>query len=182
MIKLKKIEDLKLLNRPDVSEDMRIIVGGYLRLLVDSLCPEEADVDSYNLEKDGYIVVLTAEDNPDSLKEVGLSEGLMGGFSPEWVEMNTFENETVYSLGFMYDNDFMMIFYLSDTLFKDRTDLYEYLQDHIDESFLDPALYSDPEDFNIEDFDGSFLDPEFDFDDDEEEYDDDPEDEYTGDE
>lgn len=88
----------------------------YFNHLTESLAPPGCDPDEYDLTKDGYIVVLQEEDNPYSLPEVGLAEGLMVTFpGPEFIEKEFLSDGTIlFRMVFLYMNDYAMTFFFSN--------------------------------------------------------------------
>ena len=96
----------------------------YLEALRESLEPDTA-MEQFSLARHGYIVILEASDDVRDLREVGMrpeQKGLLGSW-PEWVELVTLEDgSTIYRIGIMYDNDFMMLFYSSPGQFDEQVE------------------------------------------------------------
>lgn len=134
MIKVKKKADLNQLKScPEISPAYYQLVEQYFLQLIEALCPPEINPEKYNLEKDGFIVVLGSEDDPHKLDQVGLPNGLTGSFfGPEWSEYHELPDGTnVYQIAYLMDNDFVMIYYLDNRLWQDDPDVQQFLRDTV---------------------------------------------------
>lgn len=132
MIKIKTKADLEhLRNCREVSTAYYELVELYFKQLVDALCPPEEDSDLYNLENDGYIVVLDSRDDPHRLSSVGLPDGLANSFpGPEWSEYHELPDGTkVYQIAYMMDNDYVMFYYIWDQLWLNDPVIQQFLAD-----------------------------------------------------
>jgi len=134
LIKIKTMSDLNQLNIPEIGEEYRKLVSDYTKLLISSMLSLEDDENEYSLENDGYVVVITKDDDIDNLHGVGLNGSLCDPDAwPEWVERHDFSNgESFYQIAFMMDNDFIMIFYLDAKLLKNDPKAKEYLDSMCD--------------------------------------------------
>jgi hypothetical protein len=134
MIIIKNKNDLDELKESNlISADFYNLVENYFKSLIKGLCPPEEDPDLYNLEKDGYIVVLEEQDNPHSLPKVGLPNGIAHSYlGPEWTEYYQLDDGTnVYQIAYLMDNDFIMIYYINEKFWKDDPIIQEFLQDQL---------------------------------------------------
>lgn len=134
MIKIKTQADLKQLKScAEVSPDYYQIVAHYTLQLIESLCPLEIDPTQYNLENDGIVVVLTSEDNPHKLAEVGLPDGIANSFpGPEWIEFHELSDGTgVYQIVYLFDNSYAVTYYLEKNLWLDDPIIQQFLQEQI---------------------------------------------------
>lgn len=132
MIKIKTKADLEeLIVCTEISPAYYQLVEQYFLQLIEALCPPEFNPDQYSLENDGYIVVLTREDNPHKLGQTGLPDGLANSFpGPEWSEYHELSDDTyVYQIAYLMDNDYMMIYYMDDCLWQDDPVMQQFLQD-----------------------------------------------------
>lgn len=148
MIKIKTIADLiKLKIHPEVNPDYYQLVEGYFSQLIEELCPEDCNPDLYNLERDGYIVVLTSDDDPHKLAEVGLPDGIANSFpGPEWSEYHELSDGTnVYQIVYMMTNDFFMIYYMNEQLYPDDPVIQQFLQDQWAEDTFEILKAGDPD-------------------------------------
>lgn len=148
MIKIKTKADLNQLKScTEVSPAYYQLVEEYFSQLIEELCPEDYDPDLYNLERDGYIVVLTSEDNPHKLAEVGLPNGIANSFpGPEWSEYHELSDGTnVYQIVYMMTNDFFMIYYLDACLWPNDPIMQQFLQDQWAESTFNDIEAGDPD-------------------------------------
>lgn len=132
MIKIKTKSDLKLLEScPDISPAYYNLVELYFLQLMEALCPPESDPEQYNLENDGYIVVLECQDDPHNLPQVGLPLGLAESFpGPEWSELHELPDGTkIHLFAYMMDNDYMMFYYFDSHLWRDDQVIQQFLQE-----------------------------------------------------
>lgn len=132
MIKIQIKSDLRQLeNCPSISPDYYNLVELYFLQLVEALCPLDGDPEKYSLENDGYIVVLTSDDNPHQLAEVGLPDGIANTFpGPEWSEFHELSDGTgVYQIVYLMDNDFIMSYYIDDRLWQDDPIIQQFLRE-----------------------------------------------------
>lgn len=132
MIIIKTQADLKQLECcSEISPEYYQLVEQYFYQLIEALCPPESDPEQYNLENDGYIVVLDSQDDPHKLPTAGLPDGLANSFpGPEWSELYELADGTnVYQIAFMMDNDYMMIYYMDNRLWEDDPVIQQFLQD-----------------------------------------------------
>lgn len=131
MIKIKTQADLKQLECcSEISPNYYQLVEQYFYQLIEALCPPESDPNQYNLENDGYIVVLDSQDDPHNLLQVGLPDGLCSFPGPEWSEFHELSDGTnVYQIAFLMDNDYVMIYYMDNRLWQDDPVIQQFLQD-----------------------------------------------------
>lgn len=131
MIKIKTQANLKQLqNCSEISPEYYQLVEQYFFQLIEALCPPEFDPTTYNLENDGYIVLLNSWDNPHNLSEVGLPDGIAQSFfGPEWSEFHQLSETTICQIAYMYDNDFIMIFFLDQAHWTHDPIMQQFLQD-----------------------------------------------------
>lgn len=89
-------------------------IEGYFRDLAECLGGEGQDVGTFDLEEHGYLVLLEpGDDLRGGLVSVGMHpehEGLLGA-PLEFSERIDLEGMSVYRIGVMYDNDYVMVFY-----------------------------------------------------------------------
>lgn len=148
MIKIKTKANLeKLRTCTEVSPAYYQLVEQYFFQLIESLCPPELNPDQYNLDNDGYIVVLTSQDDPHKLAEVSLPDGLAQSYpGPEWSECHELSDGTnVYQIAFMMDNDFIMIYYMDSRLWQDDPIMQQFLHDQWAEGTFEDAGAGDLE-------------------------------------
>lgn len=134
MIKIKTQADLiQLQSCPEISAAYYQLVANYTFQLIESLRPPELDPTQYSLENDGFVVVLTSEDNPHKLAEVGLPDGIANSFpGPEWIEFHELSDGTgtgVYQIVYMIDNDTIFIYYMDKNLWLDDPIIQQFLQE-----------------------------------------------------
>ena len=85
MIKIKTSGDLK-----EIKESALISAAYYRAVaeqfwqLVTTFCPPGSKPEEYSLEQDGYLVILTADDDHWCLEEAGLTFGLINSW-PEYI-------------------------------------------------------------------------------------------------
>ena len=148
MIKIKIKSDLdKLKNHPEISPAYFQLVEEYFSQLIEELCPPDYDPDLYDLERDGYIVVLTNNDNPHKLAEVGLPDGIANSFpGPEWSEYHELSDGTkVYQIVYMMTNDFFMIYYMNEQLYPNDPIIQQFLMDQWAEGTFEVIKAGDPD-------------------------------------
>lgn len=131
MIKIKTKSDLEQLkSTAKVSSDYIVLVESYFLQLLEALCPPEFASDQYDLERDGYVVVLESSDDPHNLAQVGLPHGLSSFPGPEWSEFHELaDGNKVWQFAYLMDNDFVMIYYFNDCLWPDDPVMQQFLED-----------------------------------------------------
>lgn len=135
MIKIKTKADIgRLKDKKQYSKDFILYLEAYYKELWESLGDEEA-IEEFSLEDHGYIVILEETDNIQDLSEVGLSkkdEGLLGVI-PEWIELKEFEDgSSYYEILILYNNEYAMIFYLTEVIVKKNQKLEDWIQKNIE--------------------------------------------------
>lgn len=114
-----------------------VIFADYLEARFKELkgCLEEffEDEGEFNLKEFGHLVVLSpSADNLNDLHEVGLSpeaNGLFGSI-PEVVEEVVMPEYAVYQISVVYNNSFMMIFYLPKNEVEGNAEFQVFLKNH----------------------------------------------------
>ena len=110
MIEIKTLDDIKEVRRKKTIEnDLLDYLEDYLQQLNNVLEPE-TDVYKFSLERHGYFVVLEESDDIEVLKDVGLTEGLLGSFLEQVEKLNL--GKEYYKIDILYNNEYMMIFYV----------------------------------------------------------------------
>jgi hypothetical protein len=131
MIKIKTQADLKQLQTCcEISPEYYQLVEQYFYQLIEALCPLDSDPATYNLENNGYRVVLNSWDNPHKLREVGLPDGIAQSFfGPEWSEFHQLSDQTICQIAYMYDNDFIKMYFLNQAHWTHDPIMQQFLQD-----------------------------------------------------
>lgn len=136
MKKVMNIRDLKNLERNSaLPSPLLQYLEGYFHQLYQALSDGES-FDEFSLEQHGYFVVLDSDDNVRDLHEVGLNLGDNGllGCWPEYVEkLKLYDKSEWTKLAVLYDNDYMMFFFLQPTDFDEevQTWLSDKIEDEI---------------------------------------------------
>ena len=125
------------LNRFKSNGQYPAVFGDYLQARFQELkdCLEEffEDEGEFNLKEFGHLVVLSpSTDNLNDLHEVGLNpedNGLFGSI-PEVVEEVVMPEWSVYQISVVYNNSFMMIFYLPKNDVEDNAQFQAFLKKH----------------------------------------------------
>ena len=111
MIEIKTLDDINEVRKnKTLASELLNYLEDYLRQLNHTLEPE-TEVDKFSLEIHGYFVILEKGDEIGKLKEVGLTEGLLGSW-PECVEKLSLGDKEYYKIDILYNNEYMMIFYV----------------------------------------------------------------------
>jgi hypothetical protein len=128
MIKLTtKADPGQLRTCADINPDYYRAVEKHLDQLIAALAPPDADPAQYTLEQDGYLVLGEAGDDRRQLQSVGLPTGLLNSW-PEYIEVLTLADDSkMYRTAIMYDNDYMMLFYIDSRLFADDQEYQQFL-------------------------------------------------------
>ena len=119
MIKIKTFADLtSSRDQQTLPQDLITSLEKYFRQLHEALSDGE-DLEDFSLERHGYFVILEPSDDVRNLREVGLNptdDGFLGSW-PEYVEKVTDE---WYKVAVLYDNEYMMFFFLRPSDFDDE--------------------------------------------------------------
>ncbi|SNY26828.1 hypothetical protein SAMN06265827_11059 [Orenia metallireducens] len=131
MKKIKTLADLKKLHKEgDIKEEILNYLESYFYKLAESLgnnvAPEE-----FSLEEHGYFVLLENDNDLQlaKLKEVGLIEGLFN-CRFEFVEEIKLDNISLHKVSVLYDNDYMMMFFIEAKEFSQE--VQEWLKENSD--------------------------------------------------
>ena len=110
MIEIKTLDDINEVRKnKTLASELLDYLEGYLKQLNKTLEPE-TEVDKFSLEEHGHFVILEEDDEIEKLKEVGLTEGLLGSFLEQVEKLNL--GKEYYKINILYNNEYMMIFYV----------------------------------------------------------------------
>ena len=137
MQKIKILKDLtNLKERQALPSPLLNHLEKYFYQLFEALSDNESP-EEFSLEHHGYFVVLDVNDNLRDLCTVGLNhenEGLLGSRS-EYVEILKLDDGNEwYKVAILYDNAYMMFFYLQPKDFDDE--VQQWLENLVDEERL----------------------------------------------
>lgn len=116
MYVIQTLKDLKVLKNAEAIESKYLEeVEKQFLYLYQNLSDNEGQLLSeFNLEDEGYIVILEKGDNLRSLALVGLdANGGLLSATPEFINKIELETMTVFEIAVVYNNEFCMTFYLS---------------------------------------------------------------------
>lgn len=140
---------IELINQQDLDnyknrDDYPVAFADYLQARFNELksCLEEysdCNEKEFSLRDFGHLVVLQEADNLYDLKDVGLNpeeKGLFGSI-PEVVDEIVMPDYSVYQISIVYNNSYMMIFYLEKGKFEVKyPELQEYLKNYPPEQII----------------------------------------------
>ncbi len=135
MYTIKTLDDISALSERNTTPKSFIDhLETYFLQLRENLTEDEQEVE-FSLVPYGYIAILEPEDDVRDLSSIGLNpqdDGLLGS-CPEFVNTIQLEDITLYQIGVLYDNEYMMILYSKVGQFDPLTEdfLKEYASDCI---------------------------------------------------
>jgi len=134
MIKIKTKADLQILKESkQISRDFyQAIAKQFYELMQAFQEFDESDQseDKFSLEEFGYLVILTTSDNIHELTSVGLPCGLVNSW-PEYIDPVALEHGVAYNIAVMYDNEFMMFFWVDSNLYQQDELFHAFLSDYL---------------------------------------------------
>jgi len=109
---IKTMADLKMLQeKGELSKAYMNFLEEYFLQLFESF-GEGEDLDSFRLERDGYIVILGPRDNLRELRNVGFKDGGLFGTFPEYIEKETLtDGKQLWKIALFHGSGAMQIFF-----------------------------------------------------------------------
>ncbi|MGB7605890.1 MAG: hypothetical protein WBL93_10490 [Lutisporaceae bacterium] len=114
MYKIKMLNDITI---GILNNTLTTALGEYLENYFKNLYVNLGDGESFedfNLESHGYLVILTPNDSKCALDDIGLDADSGGIVStiPEFVYLINLKSTCYYEVGVLYNNEYMMVFYI----------------------------------------------------------------------
>jgi len=109
---IKTMADLKRLKeKGELGKAYMNFLEEYFLQLFESF-GEGEDLDSFRLERDGYIVILGPRDNLRELRNVGFKDGGLFGTFPEYIEKETLtDGKQLWKVALFHGSGTMQIFF-----------------------------------------------------------------------